>query len=113
MHSGNSVEVNATHHVEVTAMYIQSEDNTWFMWVLCDSVYVRLRGDPDRNLMIHATLMTAVVYAHINYDMMTSSNGNVFRFAGPLCGEFTGHRWIPHKKASDVGLWYFLWSAPE
>ena len=23
-------------------------------------------------------------------DMMTSSNGNIFRVTGPLCGEFTG-----------------------
>ena len=28
--------------------------------------------------------------------MMTSSNGNIFRVTGHLCGEFTGHRWIPH-----------------
>ena len=34
--------------------------------------------------------------------MMTSSNGNIFRVTGPLCGEFTGPRWIPHTKASDV-----------
>ena len=27
--------------------------------------------------------------------MMTSSNGNIFRVTGHLCGEFTGHRWIP------------------
>ena len=29
---------------------------------------------------------------------MTSSNGNIFRVTGPLCGEFTGHQWIhpPH-----------------
>ena len=26
--------------------------------------------------------------------MMTSSNGNIFRVTGPLCGEFTGHRRI-------------------
>ena len=26
--------------------------------------------------------------------MMTSWNGNIFRVTGPLCGEFTGHRWI-------------------
>ena len=26
---------------------------------------------------------------------MTSSNGSIFRVTGPLCGEFTGHRWIP------------------
>ena len=25
--------------------------------------------------------------------MMTSSNKNIFRVTGPLCGEFTGHRW--------------------
>ena len=35
--------------------------------------------------------------------MMTSSNGNIFRVTGPLCGEFTGHRWIPLTKASDTG----------
>ena len=45
--------------------------------------------------------------------MMTSSNGNIFRVTGPLCGEFTGHRWIPRIKASDVELWCFLWFAPE
>ena len=41
--------------------------------------------------------------------MMTSSNGNIFRITGPLCG----HRWIPLTKASDAKLWWFLWSAPE
>ena len=44
--------------------------------------------------------------------MMTSSNGNIFLVTGRLCGEFTGHRWIPHTKASDAELWCFLWSAP-
>ena len=44
--------------------------------------------------------------------MMPSSNGNIFRFITPLCGEFTGHRWIPHTKATDAELWYFLWYAP-
>ena len=45
--------------------------------------------------------------------MMTSSNGNIFSVTGPLCGEFTGHRWIPLTKASDAELWCFLWSTPE
>ena len=35
-------------------------------------------------------------------SMMTSSNGNNFRVAGHLCGEFTGHQWIPLTKASDA-----------
>ena len=46
-------------------------------------------------------------------NIMTSSNANIFRVTGPLCGEFTGHRWIPHTKASDAELWCFLWSVPE
>ena len=45
-------------------------------------------------------------------SMMTSSNGNIFRVTGPLCGEFAGHRWIPLTKASDAELWCFL-SVPE
>ena len=43
----------------------------------------------------------------------TSSNGNIFRVTGPLCGEITVGRWIPLTKASDVELWCFLWSTPE
>ena len=45
--------------------------------------------------------------------MMTSSNGNIFRVTGHLCGEFTGPRWIPRTKASDAELWCFLWSVSE
>ena len=41
---------------------------------------------------------------HFGYSMMTSSNGNIFRVTGPLCGEFTGIRGIPHTKASDAEL---------
>ena len=37
----------------------------------------------------------------------------IFRVTGPLCGEFTGHHWIPLTKASDAELSCFLWSAPE
>ena len=29
---------------------------------------------------------------------MTSSNGNIFRVTGHLCGEFTGLRWIPAQR---------------
>ena len=39
-------------------------------------------------------------------NMMTSSNGNIFRVTGPY--------WlIPLTQASDAVLWCFLWSAPE
>ena len=44
---------------------------------------------------------------------MSSPNGNIFRVAGPLYGEFTDHRWIPRTKTSDTELWCFLWSVPS
>ena len=43
-----------------------------------------------------------VTVATMRDFMITSPNGNIFRVTGPLCGEFTGHRWIPHTKASDA-----------
>ena len=45
--------------------------------------------------------------------MMTSPNGNNFRVTHPLCGKFTGHRWIPRTKASDAELWCLLRSVRE
>ena len=35
---------------------------------------------------------------HDAHLMMTSSNGNIFCVTGPLCGEFTGHWWIPSQR---------------
>ena len=54
--------------------------------------------------------VTSLFFALFPYcfDMITSSNGHIFRVTGPLCGEFTGHRWIPHTKASDAELWCFF-----
>ena len=56
---------------------------------------------------------SSVRTAFRDVQTMTSSNGNIFRVTGPLCGELTGDRWIPLTKASDAELWHFLWSAPE
>ena len=42
---------------------------------------------------------------------MTSSNGNIYHATGPLCREFTGHRWISLTKASDAELWWIHWSS--
>ena len=39
---------------------------------------------------------------------MTSSDGNIFRVTGHLCGEFTGLRWIPRTKASDADIFFDL-----
>ena len=39
---------------------------------------------------------------------MTSSNGNFFLVTGPVCEEFTGHRWIPLTKVGDAELDVFF-----
>ena len=44
---------------------------------------------------------------------MTSSNRNIFRVTGHLCGEFTGPRWIPHTKANDAELDIFFALRPN
>ena len=55
----------------------------------------------------------AILYARreirvLKIIMMTSSNENIFRVTGPLCGKLTGDRWIPLTKASDAELWCFF-----
>ena len=47
------------------------------------------------------------------HEMMTPSNGNIFRITGPLWGESTSLRWIPLTKASDAELWWFFLFVPE
>ena len=39
-----------------------------------------------------------------SWHMMTSLNGNIIHITGPLCGKFTGDRWIPLTKTSDAEL---------
>ena len=57
---------------------------------------------------IHTTGLYVSV-SHKGYcRMMTSSNGIIFYVTGPLCGEFTGPRWIPCTKASDAALTFSL-----
>ena len=55
-------------------------------------------------------IVTITVHIH-------SSNKFIYRHTvsvtGPLCGQITGQRWIPHTKASDAELECFLWSASE
>ena len=42
-----------------------------------------------------------------HFITMTSSNGNIFRLAGHLCGEFTGDRWSPRSPVNSPhkGQW--------
>ena len=39
------------------------------------------------------------------FTMMMSSNGNSFNVTGPLCGEFTGERWIFTLICARINVW--------
>ena len=109
----------------------------YLLWLICMHVYPYPSGSPcwhlDNSCAIATVSASAIkqmlqswriwvnkpmaktvcVLYGIFYAMMTSSNGSIFRVTGPLCGEFTGLRWIPRTKASDPELWCFLWSEPN
>ena len=71
-----------------------------------------LKITKDASYLVLAVKLWSAFCAYSEENMMTSSNGNIFRVNGPLCGEFTGHRWIARTKANDAELWCFLLSAP-
>ena len=75
---------------------------TWNMHIVkrSNSKYIKLSISKER--------LSSDPPVSLCSNMMTSSNGNIFRVTVPLCGEFTGHRWIPFTKASDSELWCFL-----
>ena len=50
-----------------------------------------------------STMLSNLCIIVFTNHMMTSSNGNILRATGHLCGEFTGLRWIPLTKASGTG----------
>ena len=92
--------------------------------IVLNNCFQHFSSKASRKVMIkelhHLKIMNIVIkytvsclYVATAQCMLTSSNGNIFRFTGPWCGEFTNHRWIPLTKASDVELWCFLWSVPE
>ena len=43
-------------------------------------------------------------------NIITSSNGNIFRVTGYFCLEFTGHRWIPRKRpvTQSFDVFFFI-----
>ena len=59
-------------------------------------------GNNDNRQLIRShvrhSLLTSTDFDTGFCYMITSSNGNIFRVTGPLCGEFTGRRWIPPHK---------------
>ena len=63
------------------------------------------------NVLLQKCTVTSYVLkcATDNLHMMTSSNGNIFRVTGHLCGEITGHRWLTQGPVTrSFGIFYDL-----
>ena len=99
---------NETHTFLFKIMHLKMSSAKWRQFCLGLNVFTKCLLIITQRLWI--TL--SIIYHSISHPMMTSINGNIFRVTCHLCGEFTGHRWIPHKKVIDAGLWYCRWSAP-
>ena len=85
----------------LTDMYLKMSFASW--WPFWLRLYV----------LTHCGLVMIYGFREPGISMMTSSNRNIFRVTGHLCGEFTGPQWIHRTKASDAELWCFLWSASD
>ena len=88
---------------------------TWFgslFWVACfDTFHVSttlklFKQERDNWILSIRNLIRRVETLH--NSTMTSSNGNILRVTGPLCGEFAGHRWIPFTKPVMRALMFSL-----
>ena len=107
------------HHIFHTKIY-----NNYCIMLKCCGYWLTWHQSPWFNLVFanvlvaywHNQLPGWLIWDQFSRNhiiMMTPSNRNIFHVTGPLCGEFTGDRWIPRTKASDVELWCFLSSTSE
>ena len=88
-------------------LYVNDEAKcVWdFSWIMAEIV-ISSCTDGLAQLDAKTSANIATIAVGSRYDMMTSSNGNIFRV--------TGYRWIPLAKASDAELslicaWIYSW----
>ena len=111
--------LNVVHYIDVirTTMATQITSLTVFYSIVYSGADQRnIKALLHRPLCGKLTLYIAcedLLYIFILcFYMITSSNGNLFRATGPLCGELYGRWWILRTKATEAELWCFFLSAP-
>ena len=100
----NSTRISNIHHVG--NLLLNSCCLTEGICIFPISCLVRKiwRGNECQNA-VEVSISLIVIQSSF---MMTSSNGDIFRVTGHLCGEITGPRWISRTKASDAELDVFF-----
>ena len=81
-------------------------ENKWGLSGLISAIGPGLAGGVG-GVFFHVVILPSL---HHHDDVIKWKH---FPLHWPLCGEFTGHRWIPHTKATDAELSCFLWSTPK
>ena len=76
------------------------------------TVYHRLPhswSSPQNYLQLpNPLILTYMLWSRQRFQWCLRHDDVIFCVTGPLCGEFTGHWWIPLTKASDGELWCFF-----
>ena len=101
-----------TEHGSGTATRLMSSQFIWNRKLSGNINTLNSQQAKKRCTKLNVYELISTFHSSRSSPMMTSSNGNIFPVTDAVCGEFTGHRWIPRTKASDAELWCFLWSAP-
>ena len=98
----------------LSSYMIISTDSVSGLWISFRNIFTVTEtswGWFNMNMLSHQYRSPIINIRRSHPLMMTWSNGNIFRFIGPLWGKSTGDRWIPLTKASDAELWYLLFCA--
>ena len=97
--------LNSPHKGPVTRIMFPFDDVIMAIYKMAVNKLIR----NSHGIWVHwkCSVLLVIEYVHI---MMTSSNGNIFCVAGPLPGEFTGHRWILSQRpvARSFGVFFDL-----
>ena len=80
-----------------------SRTHTYLVKTICALItwhaYSIYCPNANQNFWPYSELIAGMVYEFLDQNnMMTSSNGNIFRVTGPLCGEFTGPGEFPAQR---------------
>ena len=76
----------------------QSHIKTPHHWPPYKWVYIAMPGQKVRNAESVSISWRYHGFPQRRWSMMTSSNGNIFRVTGPLCGDFTGPGEFPAQR---------------
>ena len=86
-----TADVLALNRRQTTSKHITLSDDT--RWIPLHIIHIALPAITNGTVNKGQDLVNPLVYLNFG-DMMTSSNGNIFRITGPMWGESTDHRWF-------------------